>query len=101
MSDQQAAFNEAATSVSKYLKIDDVVLRYTTTASSDLVHYYDFVSRMMVLRIQSKESTHLVHFRDIDPETLSFMRDKLVELGGKPPALPTVRDPFNPVKKGM
>lgn len=102
MSDQQDAFNEAAAHcANKFSKKDDAVLYYKTAGAVDIYHFYDFITRNLYVRFESKDHSHVIPFRDIDPETLSFMRGKLVELGGNPPPLPSVRDPFNPIKKGM
>ncbi len=101
MSDQQAAFREAAAyCANKFSKKDDAVLYYKTIAGADIYHFYDFITRNLYIRFESKDHSHIIPFRDVDPETLNYMRDKLIELGGNPPPLPAARDPFNPIRKG-
>lgn len=78
----------AAKSASKFKKKDDAVLLYNTTAQADIYHYYDFITRNLYVRFESKDHSHIIPFRDIEPDTLAYMRDKLVELGGNPPPLP-------------
>lgn len=80
------------TADNKFTRIDATVLAVLVQAKVAIVHYYDFLTRTVVTRVESKDHNHLVHFRDADPETLAFMHAKLVELGGKPPALPAYVD---------
>ena len=47
---------------------------------------YDFLNRMMIT--MSSVGIKIVLFQDLDREILEAMRDKLIELGGTPPALP-------------
>lgn len=54
------------------------------------VYLFDFEFRTLtvVSRVGSThEQTNIVPFADLDPEVLEKMRDKLVELGGKPDEL--------------
>lgn len=78
----------AAKSGSKFTKIDSAVLCCKTTAALDMYHYYDFINRTLLVRVEQKEHINIVHFRDIEPEVLGFMHARLVELGGNPPPLP-------------
>lgn len=73
---------------SKFTKIDSAVLCYKTTAGLDMYHYYDFIARTVLIRVEQKEHINVVTFANADAQTLSFMRDKLIELGGNPPPLP-------------
>lgn len=71
-----------------FTKVDDACLLYKNTNDMrDLERYYDFLSRTVTVRGTRDSQTHIIHFRDCDAESLSFMRQKLVELGGTPPAL--------------
>ncbi len=47
---------------------------------------YDFLNRMMITTYGSEMK--FVLFKDLDREILEAMRDKLIELGGTPPAMP-------------
>lgn len=87
-------FTAAATHVpgSKFIRTDAAVLAVTVRAHLDIVHFYDFFTRTVLTRVENKDHNHLIHFRDADPETLAFMHAKLIELGGKPPALPAYVD---------
>lgn len=75
----------------KFAKIDDAVICYKTTAALDIFHYYDFISRMVLVRVEQKEHINIINFSDSDRETLTFMRDKLISMGGNPPPLPAVQ----------
>ena len=60
-------------------------------------YYYDFQARILttVLHYGSSGGVHTTPFSELDRETLADMHDKLVELGGKPQALPA-EAPVNP-----
>jgi hypothetical protein len=50
---------------------------------------YDFLSRLLTVTYSSGGvAISVTPFSQLDQETLEVMRDKLIELGGKPPALP-------------
>jgi len=50
---------------------------------------YDFMARVMIVRTGSSDGgSHVTPFSQLDRETLVEMREKLIELGGNPPALP-------------
>lgn len=54
-------------------------------------YYYDFQSRLLTTMMKYGSTIGGVAttpFSQLDREVLADMRDKLVELGGKPPALP-------------
>ena len=61
-------------------------------------YYYDFQSRLLttVLKYSSTiGGVTTTPFAQLDREVLTDMRDKLMELGGKPPELPQ-ETPANP-----
>lgn len=71
-----------------FAKVDDACLLYKNTYDiRDIERYYDFLSRTLTIRGTRDSQTHVIHFRDCDQESLAFMRQKLVDLGGTPPAL--------------
>ncbi len=78
----------AAKSASKFTKTDSAVLCSKTTATLDMYHYYDFINRTVLVRVEQKEHINVIPFRDCEPDTLAFMHARLVELGGTPPPLP-------------
>lgn len=80
-------FNRTHTAV----KINDSILQVGTTYFN---YYYDFVQRVVV-----SGSGNIMPFSQMDREVLVMAHDKLVELGGKPPALPP-EAPVAPVKTG-
>ncbi len=65
---------------------------------------YNFMTRMLVYSSGVYNETSgagVAPFSQLDPEMLAAMRDKLIELGGKPPALPASDSaPFSPIRKG-
>ena len=79
-------------------KMDD--LNYTRSNSSTLrlyvgdgFHYYNFVMRALVSSTSNNEGgVTITPFSQLDRESLGFMRDKLIELGGTPPALPAEKE---------
>ena len=86
---------------SKFTKIDSAVLCYKTTAGLDMYHYYDFIARTVLVRVEQKEHINVITFANADAQTLSFMHGKLIELGGTPPPLPEPENaPFSPIRKG-
>ena len=86
-------FNTAAEKASEDCSVINAVsiLYATDTGTARVERIYDFLARQMVVSVQVRggnDTTHVVPFADIDRETLGFMREKLVQLGGTPPALP-------------
>ena len=77
----------AEASKNKFSKKDNAVLFYKTAGESDIFHYYDFVTRYLYVRFEQREHSHMIPFSDLDQETLHYMREKLIELGGTPPPL--------------
>lgn len=61
-------------------------LRYRP-AGDAFNHFYDFVSRTLVVRAYSGEIA-VLPFRDVDAELLAAMHAQLVRMGGNPPPLP-------------
>ena len=61
----------------------DVMLEYAPGWGPNL--RYDFLSRLLLT--SNSNGVNTTPFSQLDPEVLEFMRDKLIELGGKPPAL--------------
>ncbi len=63
---------------------------------------YNFLTRTLLYSLGasgSEPGVGMTPFAQLDPETLAFMYAKLVELGGKPPALPAGTQP-SLIKKG-
>lgn len=86
-------FNSAAEKAAEDCSlVNSVSILYATdSGTARIERVYDFLARQMVVSVQVRggnDTTHVVAFSDIDRETLGFMREKLVELGGTPPALP-------------
>lgn len=89
MSNLQESFKTGADKVSKstFIKRTPVCLSYSsgrTEDSAGIVYRFDFLLRVVTV-VDTKMP---IHFRDMDRDTLEFMRDKLIELGGSPPPLP-------------
>lgn len=71
-----------------FTKVDDACLLYKNTNDMrDVLRYYDFMTRTLTVRCTHDTQSQVIQFRDLDGESLAFMRQKLVELGGTPPAL--------------
>ncbi len=51
-------------------------------------HFYNFVMRAVISTRHADGGCIITPFSQLDRESLEFMRGKLIELGGKPPALP-------------
>lgn len=62
-------------------KINDSVVQISTTYFN---YFYDFTQRVMMTSSRGAATP----FSQLDREVLVMARDKLVELGGKPPELP-------------
>lgn len=96
------AFQEAAAGVgSKFRKIDDTVIGCVTTAALDMFHYYDFVNRTVIVRVEQKDHINVIAFKDADAQTLQFMHKKLIALGGNPPPLPEKESARSLITKGQ
>ncbi len=62
--------------------------------------FFHFHTRTMHVSSGSAEGgMTVIPFSQLDPEVLELMRDKLIELGGKPPSLPTVFGKPSPIGK--
>ena len=59
-------------------------------ASDDYYYSYDFNARLLIVRSNytREAGPSVTPFSQLDRDSLITMRDKLVELGGKPPELP-------------
>lgn len=66
-------------------KVGDYVLQ---TYCNGTYIFYDFAARIMYGHYGSNCSLGTTPFSQLDREVLIAMRDKLVDLGGKPPELP-------------
>ncbi len=72
-------------------KINGFVLgvSYSNGGGSSIYHTYDFMARVMTTRTGSSDGgTVVMPFSQLDRGALIAMRDRLVDLGGKPPELP-------------
>lgn len=89
MSGYSEDFTQCARKTHKnFSKVDDACLLYKNTNDMrDVMRYYDFMSRTLTVRCTHDTQSQVIQFRDLDAESLSFMRQKLIELGGTPPAL--------------
>lgn len=90
MSYSQEFSQAAGKSATAFTKVGPAVVRYQySSAEASMTSFdYDFIMRMVSVRVKGKEHTHLMHFREIEPDTLAYMRDRLIALGGTPPPLP-------------
>ncbi len=89
MSDIQDAFKSSAEKLDEdsFAKRNPVSLTYYSGNSRDgygTAYRFDFLLRVVTV-VDTKDT---IHFREFDRDTLEFMRDKLIELGGTPPPLP-------------
>lgn len=98
--DVKSAFNENY----KAAKANDYVLD-VTFYSSTLSHIYqtfDFMSRTLITgRSSSSAGFTVTPFSQLDRDMLITMRDKLVDLGGKPPELPAEAPSLNKQPRGL
>jgi hypothetical protein len=69
----------------KAAKVNDYVLQVECAGS---YFNYDFASRIMFAWGAGSGSYGITPFSQLDREVLITMRDKLIEIGGKPPELP-------------
>ena len=82
----QEAFNDKYTAT----KSNDYVLSlyYYSSAGSNYMDF-DFLTRVTRSRTgDNGSSIVIIPFSQMDPEVVTEMREKLVSLGGNPPALP-------------
>ena len=65
--------------------------------------FYDFAQRLLVTsyRYSDAGGTTVTPFSQLDRKTLIDMRDKLVELGGKPKELPPEGPTLNKPPRGL
>lgn len=73
-------------------KINDYVLgvsyTYTPEASGQSFQSYDFLARVMITRSGSSDGgTSVVPFSQLDSDSLETLRQRLIDLKGKPPEL--------------
>lgn len=77
-----------------FTKDNDVQLSLTQPGLYNHATYrYNFMTRTMLYSggaADHKSGVAVIPFADLDPEVLDAMHAKLVDLGGKPPALPSV-----------
>lgn len=75
----------------KTQKINSCVLGVQYGCGSGATTYltYDFLARIMIVRTGSSDGgASATPFSQLDRESLISLRDRLVDLGGKPPELP-------------
>ncbi|MDE1152915.1 MAG: hypothetical protein PW788_10300 [Micavibrio sp.] len=69
-------------------------VQYSSTGGNAYL-VYDFNARLLVSRTGAGEGgVTLLPFSQLDPDSLEALRNRLIELGGKPPALPSVDVPL-------
>jgi hypothetical protein len=95
----QNEFNASAQGLQEnvFTKVNDVCLLYYAGKSHSYsgVHMWiDFLARKTI--IGDKQT--VIKFSDDDRDTLEFMRNKLIQLGGNPPPL-TNQQPATPAPK--
>ncbi|MBL8712064.1 MAG: hypothetical protein JNM12_04125 [Alphaproteobacteria bacterium] len=61
--------------------------------------YYDFTNRVRMTPIEGGHK--ITPFAELDREVLVAARDALIELGGKPPALPAEASTLNKPVRGL
>ena len=61
--------------------------------------YYDFTNRFRMTPMEGGQ--RITPFADLDRDVLVAARDALVELGGKPPALPPEASTLNKPVRGL
>lgn len=70
-------------------KCNDFVLTVDYSAYSTVILIYDFAARLLISRTGGAGGQMVTPFSQLDREVLEAHRDKLIELGGKPPELPS------------
>ncbi len=98
--DVKSAFNEQY----KAAMASDYVLDVTFYSGnhSTIYHTFDFMTRTMITgRGMNSATFTLTPFAQLDRDMLITMRDKLVELGGKPPELPAEAQTLNKPLRGL
>lgn len=96
----KSAFNEQYNAV----MANDYVLDVSFNSSnlSYIYQTFDFMSRTLVTgRSSSSAGFNVTPFSQLDRDMLITMRDKLVELGGNPPELPTEAATLNKPARGL
>lgn len=81
-----------------FYKSGDAALR-VRGKESGAEYRYDFGLRL--LKVQFGQAVSVHPFSQLGRETLIELHDKLVELGGKPPALPREESPSPSAKRGL
>lgn len=72
-----------------YKSGDYILSTAKSTRGGTIYAAYDFLARVLTVQTYKDEGgISVVPFSQLDRESLTFMRDKLIELNGKPPALP-------------
>lgn len=86
----------------------EMVNSYVLTVQYDVAGYtqvlaYDFMARMMTLRTDgyAEAGVRMTPFNQLDRDSLVDMRDELIRLGGKPPALPAEPGTLNKPARGL
>ena len=70
----------------EFRKLSNSLLRVMSDGA-----FYKFDFALCVMTTRASDGVALTPFSQLDRETLVEMRDRLVALGGKPPALPDER----------
>lgn len=85
-------------------KANDACIIYKTAYDNiSTSKFYDFLARSVTTVIivrTGNDTSHVEAFSDVDCETLSYMRDKLIDLGGNPPPLPAPDGQRSVLNKG-
>lgn len=89
----------------KTSKLNDFVLgvSYNYGGGSTSYYSFDFLARILTTRTGSSDGgAHVTPFSQLDPDSLETLRERLIELGGRPPALsddtkPNLSSPKRPL----
>lgn len=87
-------------------KLNDFVLgvQYSLSPSSSTSTYfqYDFMARLLTTRTGSSDGgISVTPFSQLDAESLENLRNRLIDLGGKPPPLPGAMEKTGLRKGGL
>lgn len=78
-----------AATQTRFLKQDDACISLRTGEYGPYVyHTYNFLTRTMTVYAGENSGLKTYLFAELDRDVLGAMREKLIELGGKPPSLP-------------
>lgn len=82
-------------------KLNDFVLGVSYSQNGATTYYaFDFLARLLTTRTGSSDGgAHVIPFSQLDPDSLATLRERLVELGGKPPKLGDDKKPSLPAPK--